>query len=149
MKFESMSELHKELTNIFLLATEDDNFFCCYCKKEGGKKCDLCGLCYYLFDDNNRIDGLPLEKFLQLNYDKREKLEKFADKIFPFFERMEHYEKRSLDFFNKEYEWVLKDYSTATYHTLTLTEIIDSNKEFVKNNPKFFDKDFLKEHSHI
>ena len=37
---------------------------------------------------------------------------------FPFFERMEHYDKRSLDFFNKEYEWVLKDYSTATYHTL-------------------------------
>ena len=66
---------------------------------------------------------------------------------FPFFERMEHYDKRSLDFFNKEYEWVLKDYSTATYHTLTLTEIIDSDKEFVKNNPKLFDKEFLKDHS--
>ena len=50
---------------------------------------------------------------------------------------------------NKEYEWVLKDYSTATYHTLTLTEIIDSDKEFVKNNPKLFDKDFLKDHPHV
>ena len=76
MKFESTGELHKELTNIFLLATKDDNFFYYYCKKGEGKKCDLCDLCYYLFDDNNRVDGLPLEKFLQLNYDKREKTRK-------------------------------------------------------------------------
>ena len=62
---------------------------------------------------------------------------------------MEYYDKRSLDFFNKEYEWVLKDYSAATYHTLTLTEIIDSDKEFAKNNSKLFDKDFLKDHPHI
>ena len=62
---------------------------------------------------------------------------------------MEYYDKHSLDFFNKEYEWVCKDYSIATYHKMTLTEIIDSDKEFVKNNPKLFDKDFLKEHSHI
>ena len=62
---------------------------------------------------------------------------------------MEYHDKQSLDFFNREYEWVLKDYSTATYHTLTLTEIIDSDKEFVKNNPKLYDKDFLKKHPHI
>ena len=31
----------------------------------------------------------------------------------------------------------------------TLTEMIDSDKEFVKNNPKLFDKDFLKENQHI
>ena len=61
---------------------------------------------------------------------------------------MECYNKRSLDFFNKEYEWILKDYSTAAYHTLTLTDIIDSDKEFVKNNPKLFDNDFLKDHPH-
>ena len=52
MKFESTSELHKELTNILLLATEDSNFFYCYCEKNG-RKCDLCDLCHYLFDDNN------------------------------------------------------------------------------------------------
>ena len=34
LKFESTSELHKELTNILLLATEDSNFFYCYCVKE-------------------------------------------------------------------------------------------------------------------
>ena len=50
---------------------------------------------------------------------------------------------------NKEYEWVLKDYSTATYHTLTLTEIIDCDKEFVKNNPNLFDKEFLKDHPEL
>ena len=31
------------------------------------------------------MDGLPPEKFLKINYDKREKLEEFADKIFLFF----------------------------------------------------------------
>ena len=80
MKFESTSELHKELTNILLLATEDSNFFYCYCEKNG-RQCDLC---HYLFDDNNFMEGLPPKKFLQLNYDKREKLEEFADKIFHF-----------------------------------------------------------------
>ena len=83
MKFESTSELHKELTNILLLATEDSNFFYCYCEKNG-RKCDLCDLCHYLFDDNNLMEGLPPKKFLQLNYDKREKLEEFADKVFHF-----------------------------------------------------------------
>ena len=148
VKFESTSELHKELTNILLLATEDSNFFYCYCEKNG-RKCDLCDLCHYLFDDNNLMEGLPPKKFLQLNYDKREKLEDFADKIFPFFERMEYYGKRSLDFFNKEYEWVCKNWGDGSYWTMTLTEIIDSDKEFVKNNPKLFDKDFLKDHPHV
>ena len=92
---------------------------------------------------------ITTKKFLQLNYANGEKLEEFADKIFPFFERMEYYDKSSLDFFNKEYEWVLKDYSTATYHTLTLTEIIDCDKEFVKNNPNLFDKEFLKDHPEL
>ena len=83
LKFESASELHKELTNIFLLATEDSNLFYCY-REKGGRKCDLCDLCYYLFHNNNLMEVLPPKKFLQLNYDKREKLEEFADKIFHF-----------------------------------------------------------------
>ena len=93
--------------------------------------------------------GLTTKKFLQLNYDKREKLEDFADKIFPFFERMEYYDKRSLDFFNKEYEWVCKNWGDGTYWTMTLTEIIDSDKEFLKNNLKLSDKYFLKDHPHV
>ena len=79
-----------------------------------------------------------------MNYDNRDKLNDFDDKIFPFFERMERNDKRSLDFFNREFEWVLKDYSTATYHSMTLTEIIQNDKDLVKNNPERFDKDFLK-----
>ena len=46
MKFESTSELQKELTNILLLATEVSNFFYCYCEKNG-RKCDLCDLYHY------------------------------------------------------------------------------------------------------
>ena len=148
MKFKSTSELHKELTNILFLATEDSNFFYCYCEKNE-RKCGLCDLSHYLFDDNNLMEGLPPKKFLQLNYDKKEKLEDFADKLFPFFERMEYYDKRLLDFFNKEYEWVCKNWGDGTYWTMTLTEIIDSDKEFVKNNPKLLDKDFLKDHPHV
>ena len=67
------------------------------------------------------MEGLPPKKFLQLNYDKREKLEDFADNISIFFERMEHYDKRSLDFFNKEYEWFCKNWGDGTYWTMTST----------------------------
>ena len=72
LKFESTSELHRELTKIHLLAIEDSNFFFCYCYK-GERKCDLYDLCYFLFDNNNLMDGLPYhqQKFLQLNYDER------------------------------------------------------------------------------
>ena len=62
---------------------------------------------------------------------------------------MEYYDKRSLDFFNKEYEWVCKNWGDGTYWTMTLTEIIDSDKEFLKNNLKLSDKDFLKDHPHV
>ena len=77
---------------------------------------------------------------------KREKLENFVNRIFPFFVRMEYFDKRSLDFFNKEYVWSSKNYNDSTYSTLTLTEIIDNDKEFVKNNSKLFDKEFLRNH---
>ena len=78
-----MSELHKELTNILLLATEDSNFFYCYCEK-GGRKCDLCDLCYFLFDDNNLMEVLPPKKLLQLNYANRENLDDLPTKSFHF-----------------------------------------------------------------
>ena len=83
LKFESTSEFYKELTNILLLTTEDSNFFYCYCVK-AGRKCDLCDLCHFLSDDDNLMEGLPPNKFLQLNYANREKLDDFADKVFHF-----------------------------------------------------------------
>ena len=142
LKFESTTELHKELTNILLIATDESNYFYCYCNER--RKCNLYDLCSYLYGNENLMEGLPPKKFLQLNYAKREKLENFVNRIFPFFVRMEYFDKRSLDFFNKEYVWSSKNYNDSTYSTLTLTEIIDNDKEFVKNNSKFFDKEFLK-----
>ena len=101
LKYESTSDLHRELTNILLLATSESNFTYCYCNGKG-TKCDLCALFYFLFDDNNSMDGLSPERFLQLNYQNRPKLDEFATKISPFFDRMELNDKRSLEFFDKE-----------------------------------------------
>ena len=88
VKYDSTSELHKELTNILLLAPEESNFFYCYCDKfsdERRRRCDLCALCYYLFDSENLMEVLPPNKFLQLSYDNRAKLDEFVNKISPFF----------------------------------------------------------------
>ena len=138
--------LHKELTNILLLAMEESNFNYCYCYKftDKGTKCDLCSLCHFLFHNNNLMDGLPPKKFLQLNYENRVKLDEFVIKISSFFDRMELNDKRSLEFFDKEYSWSLRDYSSCTYYSMSLTEIIEDDKKFVKNNPQLFDVDFLK-----
>ena len=110
-EYKSTNDLHKELTNILLLATEESNFNYCYCYKftDKGTKCDLCSLCHFLFHNNNLMDGLPPKKFLQLNYENRVKLDEFVIKISPFFDRMELNDKRSLEFFDKEYSWSLKD----------------------------------------
>ena len=55
-------------------------------------------------------------------------------------------DERSLEFFGKDYEWSLRNYQEGTYSTITLDEIIDSDKQFVKNNPKLFDVEFIKRH---
>ena len=146
IKYNSKSELHRELTNILLLATEDSNDFYCFCDKilEMKSKCDLCSLCEYLFDENNLMDGLSPKKFLQLNYNNRLKLEEFSDKILPFFKRMQLNDAHALESFHKEYSWSLKDYSEGKTHEMSLDEIIESDIDLVKKNQKLFDKDFLK-----
>ena len=53
-------------------------------------------------------------------------------------------DKNSLDFFDNEYSWSMRDYRSYFYHSMTLTEIIENDKEFVKRNPQLFDADFLK-----
>ena len=158
-KYESTKDLHKELTNIFLLITENSYYSYCYCDKLDEisacglrsflkflfyKECGLCSLCKFLYQ-KNLMDGLPPEKFLQLNYDNRSKLRMFASKISPFFDRMEREDKSSLDFFDNQYSWSMKDYSYGcTYRSMTLDEIIENDKVFLKNNPQLFDADFLK-----
>ena len=149
IKYNSKSELHRELTSILLLATEDSNDFYCFCDKfyETRSKCDLCALCEFLFDENNLMDGLSPKKFLQLNYNNRLKLEEFANKILPFFKRIQLNDARALEFFHKEYEWSLKDYSEGKTFAMTLDQIIESDMDLVKNNPQLFDKDFLKKNN--
>ena len=146
IRYDSTSELHKKLTNILLLAEEDSNFFYCYCDKfsETISKCDLCALCDFLFNDDNLMDGLPPKKLLQLNYNNRVKLDEFASKISPFFKRIECNDKHALEFFDKEYVWTLKYYSSRTYYSMTLAEIIENDKDLFNNNPQLFDIDFLK-----
>ena len=136
MKFSLTNDLHRELINILLISLNSSNYFYCYC--QNGKKCDLCDLVHFLCSKENLIDGLLPEKFLKLHYSSREKLNLLCDRIFPFFARMDQNFSYALDFFNKEYEWVL-----------TLTEIIDNDKEDVRNNPRLFDKEFLKEHQEL
>ena len=74
----------------------------------------------------------------------RSKLDMFVSKISPFFDRMEREDKNSLEFFDNEYSWSMRDYSSGTYHSMTLDEIIENDKEFLKRNPQLFDADFLK-----
>ena len=149
IKYNSKSELHRELTNILLLMTEDSNYHYCFCDKfrEMKSKCDLCALCEFLFDENNLMDGLSPKKFLQLNYNNRLKLEEFANKILPFFKRIQLNDARALEFFHREYEWSLKDYSQGKTFRMTLNQIIESDIDLVKNNPQLFDKDFLKKNN--
>ena len=103
IKYNSKSELHRELTSILLLATEDSNDFYCFCDKfyETRSKCDLCALCEFLFDENNLMDGLSPKKFLQLNYNNRLKLEEFANKILPFLREYNLTMREHLSFFIK------------------------------------------------
>ena len=142
LKFDSTSGLHKELTNIVLIATEECNGNYCFCNQTVFccffvRKCALCNLCNKLYREDDFMDCLSARKFLQ-NYDNREKFEKFVDLIWPFFKKMYYLDKRLLDFFDKEYVWSMRNYREGTFSRMTLTEIIDSDKEFVKNNQQLF-----------
>ena len=149
LKFDT-AKLHRELTNILLIATEESNYHYCYCsQKNNSSKCALCRLCSFLYirtDRSGFIEGLPPKKFLQKFYKNRVKLVKFLNLILPFFKEMSSKDERTLEFFDKEYEWSLRNYQEGTYSTMTLDEIINSDKQFVKYNPNLFDVEFIKQH---
>ena len=85
LKF-STAKLHRELTNILLIATEESNYHYCYCRQTN--KCSLCQLCSFLFaTKDKKIDGLPPKKFLQKICNDRVKLEKFLDIISTFLKK--------------------------------------------------------------
>ena len=126
--YNSITELHKELTNILLLCIEDNNsYYYCYCGEEFGD-CGLCKLIEFLFDieRKNLMDGLSPRRFLEKNYNKECKLKEFTLKILPFFEKMKIDYELSLDFFKKKYHWSSRDRITGIYHDLSLEEVIEN-----------------------
>ena len=68
------------------------------------------------------------------NRKNEQKLRKFVDLIWPFFQKMAILYKRSLQFFNDEYRWSMCNYQEGTSSSLTMAEIIESNIELVKLN---------------
>lgn len=143
IKYDSTSELHTELTNILLLCLEDNSTdYYCDCGEEKGD-CELCKLIEFLaqIDDRNLIDGLRFREFLQVNFNNREKLEEFSVLILPFFQKMELNQKDALEFFQRsKYTWSTRDSEIGIYHSLTLEEFIESDKELLRANPHLFDK---------
>ena len=137
IEYDTTAELHKELTNITLLClVEISSYFYCYCGEEFGE-CDLCKLIEFLanIDDEKLMDGVSPRKFLQINYNNREKLEEFSLKILPFFQKMEMNNENCLDFFHKRYRRSMVNSFHKISYYLTLEEIIENEKEMVDANP--------------
>ena len=77
---------------------------------------------------------METREFLLRNWQNEQKLGEFVDLIWPFFQKMTIPNKRSLQFFNDEYRWSMRNYQEGTTSSLTMKEIIESNIELVKLN---------------
>ena len=77
---------------------------------------------------------MEAREFLLRNRENEQKLRKFVDLIWPFFQKMATLYKRSLQFFNEEYTWSIRNYQEGTSSSLTMVERIQSNIELVKLN---------------
>ena len=77
---------------------------------------------------------METREFLLRNWQNEQKLGEFVDLIWPFFQKMTSPNKRSLQFFNDEYRWSMRNYQEGTTSSLTMKEIIESNIELVKLN---------------
>ena len=53
---------------------------------------------------------MEAREFLLTNRENEQKLREFADLICPFFQKMAVLNKRSLQFFNDEYRWSMRNY---------------------------------------
>ena len=138
LKFDDAKKLHFELTNIVYIGREKDEswyYFCdeitCCCFKP--KTCILCLFCEKLFE-KKLIDNMEAREFLLRDRENKQKLRKFVDLIWPFFQKMAILYKRSLQFFNDEYRWSMHNYQEGTSSSLTRAEIIESNIELFKLN---------------
>ena len=80
------------------------------------------------------IDNMEVREFLLRNRKNEQKLREFVDLIWTFFQKMAFLNKRSLQFFNDEYRWSMRNYQEGTTSSLTMEEIIESNIELVEFN---------------
>ena len=96
-KYHTARSLHRELTNIFLLCTKKSNYYYCYCNINKISNCSLCKLCQYLRDC--KISNLSCDNFLQLNYNKKDKLDQLVSLISPFFNCIRSEKKRRFTIF--------------------------------------------------
>ena len=137
-KYNDTRSLHKELTNILLLCTEESNYYYCYCDIDNRITCSLCQFCQFLPDA--KIENLSCRNFLQLNYAKREKLDIVVSLISPFFNRIKSEKEAALDFLIRNTTGI-QEISTGDVKFVSLDEIIESDKQLVKDNPLLFNLD--------
>ena len=126
-KYNTARSLHRELTNILLLCINESNYYYCYCDNEKHINCTLCQFCEYFPDV--KIENLSCEKFLQLNYNKKGKLDMVVDLILPFFDRLKSEKEDAIQFFYKEYYWHSRDIATGEIKHVSLDEIIENTKK--------------------
>ena len=124
-KYDTARSLHRELTNILLLCINESNYYYCYCDNEKHLTCTLCQFCEYF--PNVKIENLSCEKFSQLYYNQKEKLDIVVDLIRPFFDRVKSEKKDAIQFFCKEYYWHSRDIATGKIKHVSLDEIIEKN----------------------
>ena len=125
--YNNTKQFFKELMNIVLISVEETGDCYCYCGEDNGT-CGICALGIYLVDahEQNKIEGFSAIKFLVINRENKEKLQVFADKIVAFFDKIQDEKPESLEFFEKEYRWSLKCYSTGETFSLDLDDCIDN-----------------------
>ena len=121
-KYHTARSLHRELTNIYLLCIKEPNYYYCYCNTNEIVICSLCRLCQYFRD--GKIDNLSCEQFLQLNYNKKDKLDLLVSLISPFFTLIKSENKDALHFFSQEYYYYFKNLSTGKTKFSSLDDII-------------------------
>ena len=139
--YNDTKQFYRELTNIVLISIEETGDCYCYCGVEIGT-CGICELGIFLTDphDKNKFEGLHARKFHVKNRENREKLEVFAEKIVVFFDKIQDERPESLEFFEKEYRWSLKVYSTGETLSCDLDSCIDN--EILRYDDDTYEHDF-------
>ena len=125
--YANTKQFYRELINIVLISIEETGDCYCYCSEEIGT-CGICALATFLVDphEENKIEGCSPRKFVTKNRDNKEKLQIFADKIAVFFDKIQDERPDSLEFFEKEYSWSLKVYSTGENLYVDLDQSIEN-----------------------